>query len=190
MFRIIDTPVAINYTLAYFGPLENTIPGSEILQLPTARALAETQPLAGRALRAKSDGEIGGSDEALTGLEAGWFMSLQALVMLFSFLRLLYFFRVNLKFGALVHTVIEVLFDIVPMVVLLLVITLGFAFALLVLLQCELGIGSNPDWHDAARAIFIVINMGMYTYTDPLAQELERTWVIAHRTGSLACTAI
>ena len=51
-------------------------------------------------------------------------MSLQALVMLFAFLRLLYYFRANLKFGALVHTVIRVLLDILPMAALLFVFTL------------------------------------------------------------------
>ena len=59
-------------------------------------------------------------------------------MVLFSFLRVLYFFRANLKFGALVHSVTRVLGDIVPMVAFLLVITFGFSFALLVLLQQNL----------------------------------------------------
>ena len=50
------------------------------------------------------------------------------------------------------------------------VITFAFSFALLVLLQCELNEDGNPDWHDPWRALFIVLNMGLYTYTDETAQ--------------------
>ena len=58
------------------------------------------------------------------------------------------------------------------------VITFAFSFALLVLLQCELNEDGNPDWHDPWRALFIVLNMGLYTYTDETAQSLNRNWLI------------
>ena len=59
------------------------------------------------------------------------------------------------------------------MVMLLLIITLGFAFALLVLLQCELGEEQYPEYHSPAKMLFITVNMGTCTCT----------WVHAHAHG-------
>ena len=59
------------------------------------------------------------------------------------------------------------------MVALLLVITFGFSFALLVLLQCEMSVEVYPDWHDPLRALFLVLNMGMYTYTDEVVNHVR-----------------
>eukprot|EP00966_Prymnesium_polylepis_P322632 7378877-Prymnesium_polylepis.3 len=62
-------------------------------------------------------------------------IALQALVgILFSF-RLLYFFRANLTFAALVHTIFKIAREIYPFLVMMLVILLGFSYSLFVLLQ-------------------------------------------------------
>jgi len=163
MYVINDYPLALNYTLDVYGGLETTVYGAELRR---AGAPADV-PLARHRLL-KAVGSAGGGElttSELTGWTAGWFMSLQALVILFSFLRLLYFFRANLEFGALVHMVMRVMADIIPMTGLLAVIIFGFSFSLLVLLQCELGEQANI-WHDPSRALLIVLNMGLYTYSD------------------------
>merc|ERR1719238_2036738 len=61
-----------------------------------------------------------------------------------------------------------------PIVMLLVVISLGFSFSMLVLLQCELGLEAFPDYHDSMRMFFVTINMGLYTYYDGDALSLER----------------
>ena len=139
MYLIKDYALAYNYTLAQYGALDYAVYGKQLHEWHAGRALAPLESRAvsqvrlhngGRGGAALGDGFLqldgggrlhggrtltgkggtdGGWDELLTGLEAGWFMSMQALVVLFSFLRMLYFFRANLKFGALVHSVIRVL---------------------------------------------------------------------------------
>ena len=44
--------------------------------------------------------------------------------------------------------------------------------------QCELSEEQSPNWHSPFRALYIVVNMGMYTYSDPIATDLERNWLI------------
>ena len=56
--------------------------------------------------------------------------------------------------------------------------TIGVRSALLMLCQCELSEEQSPNWHSPFRALYIVVNMGMYTYSDPIATDLERNWLI------------
>ena len=131
----------------------------------------------GRVLKG-GDESTGLSSYALTGRSAGPFMSLQSFVVLTSFLRLLYFFRASIQFGALVPCVTQILVDIAPMIVLLSIITLGFSFSMLVLMQCELGAEDFPDYSDALGSLFASINMGLYTYFDASVINMERNSLV------------
>ena len=197
MYQIVDPLNAYNYTKyqygsldqsVYGGPLEHIVHGGSgrflgadagFLRLrrpadgmPAGDATSHTM----RALRAggSSLATNTGATFTLTGLEAGAFMSVQSMVVLSSFLRLLYFFRANIEFGSLVPSVVQIIFDSLPIIVLLLIVTLGFTFALLVLLQCELSEEAFPDFHDPFRMLFTTVNMGLYTYFDGSALSLDR----------------
>eukprot|EP00966_Prymnesium_polylepis_P165870 3834065-Prymnesium_polylepis.1 len=69
------------------------------------------------------------------GIPIGSYLTLQSWVIVFLYMRLLFYFRGSLAFGALMHMVIEVFLQIVPFLALLLVVTLGFSFAVGLLLQ-------------------------------------------------------
>jgi hypothetical protein len=60
---------------------------------------------------------------------------LQALIMIMVFLGLLYFFRSKLQFAVLVHVLYTIGIDIMPFVVLLVILWIGFACALAILFQ-------------------------------------------------------
>jgi len=113
-----------------------------------------------------------------TGQDVGLYTVLLAAVLLTSFLRSLYFFRGWLTLGALVHTFERILIAILPLMLLLVVVLLGFAFAIWVLVQTELDTSVVPGWESPFEALFVVVNMGLYIYFDELVITLERHWTI------------
>ena len=61
----------------------------------------------------------------------------QSLIVLVTFLRTLYYFRGWLRLGALIHTMLRIFYDIFPLMIMLLLVTSGFAFSLMVLVRIE-----------------------------------------------------
>jgi len=89
--------------------------------------------------------------------------------------RFCYFFRGNLQLGALTHTFFNIIIDILPMLAFLGVIIFGFTFALMILIMHELDNTYYGQWHSIDKALYVVLNMGLYAQTDPVAVKIERS---------------
>ena len=79
-------------------------------------------------------------------------MAFQAIVGVTFAFRLLYFFRANLTYAALVHTLFEIAQDVVPFMVMLIVIFVGFSYSLFLLLRHSQGFDDADSVWCAALA--------------------------------------
>ena len=130
-----------------------------------------------RNLKAKSGNAGADVEVGETGYQAGAFVLLQSIVVVTSTLRLLYFFRGLLRLGALTHTLYRIIIDILPLITLLIVFILGFTGAMMVLIMQELDPGAGREyqtWHSFVDVMYVVVNIGLYTYYDPLALKIGR----------------
>jgi hypothetical protein len=107
--------------------------------------------------------------------QPGWFINVQGVVVLVVSVRFCYFFRGNLQLGALTHTFFNIIIDILPMLAFLGVIIFGFTFALMILIMHELDNTYYGQWHSIDKALYVVLNMGLYAQTDPVAVKIERS---------------
>ena len=126
-----------------------------------------------RALRElKANRGSGGETLALvgeTGSRPGWFLQISAIVVLTVSLRLLYFFRGNLRLGALTHTFSNIVNDIIPLMIFLIVFIIGFTASMMVLVMHELNHSHYPEWHDFIMALFNIVNLGVYAQSESTA---------------------
>jgi len=108
--------------------------------------------------------------------EIGLFLTLQALVVLSLFLRLVGYSRGILALGALVHMVAEVFLDIIPFMMLLTVTTVGFSFSLSILLQ-HTPYGASPtDYGDVLLSLYAFFNMGVYAAFGTEGEDAMRSY--------------
>jgi len=112
----------------------------------------------------------GTGDETITTEKEiiGVFLTMQALVLLALYLRLVTYLRGFLALGALIHMIVQVFVEIIPFMSLLLIATMGFSFSLRVLLQhTEYGQpADDPElqqYNSISSSIFLAINMGFYS---------------------------
>jgi len=106
-----------------------------------------------------------------TGYIPGFFLAVQAIVIFASWVRTLFFFRGFLRLGALVHSMVQIAYDIVPLLCLCAVFLPAFGFAMWVLVQAE--IRDVTDWYDPLKALYGILNAGLYTYYDVHAFAVE-----------------
>ena len=136
--------------------------------------------VAGRLLRASggSGGDGFGTDIS-TDNRPGVYIVLQAIVSLLSFLRLLFYFKGVLRLGALVHTMTRIVFDIIPLAILILVLMVAFWSSIYLLMYVELTEADSPEWHSLPSSFLLFVNMGLYTDIDKKLIHHERT-ALAH----------
>ena len=124
-----------------------------------------------RALKGGGGGGGGGADLAVdsgvpTGMAAGAYIILQALVALFTWLRLLYYFKGILRLGTLVHAMQRIVVDIYPLLLLIAVLFIAFWSSIYMLIEVQLEDEYSREWTDPAKSIIKMVNMGLYTDMD------------------------
>jgi len=128
---------------------------------------------AARRLKGVSTSTFDAADENDYDTEPiGFFISLLAFVALALYLRMLILFRGFLKFGALINMVIQILIDMLPLGMLLLIVIVAFSFSLSVMLRHSaigviIGYSDQPVEWDFAYSLFFTMNMGLYASFDP-----------------------
>jgi len=105
----------------------------------------------------------------------GAFINLQSVVVLTVCWRLLFFFRGNLRLGALTYTFGRILIDILALMTFLLVFIVGFTAAMMILVMHELDETYYSQWHNFHDAFYIIINMGLYAQSEPVALRIGRS---------------
>mmetsp|Transcript_79065 Transcript_79065/g.236895 ORF Transcript_79065/g.236895 Transcript_79065/m.236895 type:complete len:454 (+) Transcript_79065:730-2091(+) len=110
------------------------------------------------------------------GIPIGSYLTLQSWVIVFLYMRLLFYFRGSLAFGALMHMVIEVFLQIVPFLALLLVVTLGFSFAVGLLLQHTAY--KEPDYKDPGTSLITMVSAG-FRFVPPDLLAVRSRWQVA-----------
>ena len=125
---------------------------------------------------------------AVTDEPIGLFLSLQALVMILLWSRALFFFRGFISFGSLMHTVGEVGKKMIPFVLLLVIVSCGFIFALALLQQ---HVQSDEQWHHIHHAFFVMTNAG-FRFVPPDIPDafLSRWQVLACYEGFMWCVQL
>jgi len=131
--------------------------------------------LHGRFLKAGAGSSSSATANGLqTGVRPSLYIILQAVVSLLSIIRLLFYFKGNLRLGALVHTIWRIFGDIVPLGVLIGVLTLAFWSAIYLMMSIELTEEESPEWHSITGSFLIMYNMGLYTDIDKKMTHYER----------------
>lgn len=127
-----------------------------------------------RVLKAK--GSSGGGEDIYgeTYSELGPFVVLQSFVVVTSTLRLLYFFKGNLRLGALVHTLFRIVIDILPLMTLVVVFLFAFTGSMMIMVMHELQYEAWPKWHAYQDVLLLILNAGLYTATPSVAMRHGR----------------
>ena len=128
-------------------------------------------PLAEQAASCPTDSEC--------GLRTVLFF-LQALLFVVMFMNLLYYFRANLSFAVLVHILMTILVDILPFLLLLAVLWIGFSLALALLFQ--VAVRTSPQLRSEENGyqimfpdqrnwgtfnwVYQMLNVGLYAHMD------------------------
>ena len=99
----------------------------------------------------------------------------QSWVMALLYIRLLFFFRLSLDFGFLMHMVIEISRGVLPFLVLLIVVTLGFSFAVALLLRHTSY--RQPDYDSSLVSLFTMINAG-FRFVPPELAAVRSCWQV------------
>ena len=128
---------------------------------------------AGRILRATASG--GASTSYGSGLRVSVYIILQAITSLLSILRLVFYFKGVLRLGALVHTMVRIIRDILPLNLLIAVLTLAFWSAIYLLMSVELTEEGSPEWHTFFGSVSLMVNMGLYSDIDKKVANFERS---------------
>jgi hypothetical protein len=127
-----------------------------------------------RMLKAKGGSDTGDTEDGLTHADLGPLVHMQSIVILSVCVRLIYYFRGNLHLGALIHTFIQIIIDVAPLLILVGVLVVAFGYSMMALIMHELNEDVHPEWHSAAAVLYLSINTGLYTAFDSEAFDYSR----------------
>jgi len=109
------------------------------------------------------------------GEELGIYITLQSWVMVALYLRLLFYFRASEQFGALMHMVIVVFQQVIPFLLLLIVVWLGFSFAIALLMRHT--VYRYPDYVSIYQSLWTMMSAG-FRFVPPELAATNARWQV------------
>jgi len=108
----------------------------------------------------------------------GLYLTLQSFVMLFLYMRVLFFFRGFRSFGSLMNMVAETTYAAAPLLLLILVVTLGFGLATHLLIQHTI-FGLDPNFENPMEGTFLTVLNAGFRFIPPTPEPMRSRWQIS-----------
>ena len=80
--------------------------------------------------------------------------------------------------GALTFAIYRIFLDIFPLLFMLALFIIAFTGAIMILVMHELDAATYPWWHHFQDAMYIVLNIGLFTYYEPIALSIGRNFML------------